>query len=706
MPIKRLLASVALTAGLIAAVAAGPAIATADTPTSSPALPQVSSAEQGSTWLAAQFTPDGFIPSSTTPGQPDLSATANAVLALSSTGNDLTTAQAGLDYLETQVDQYVTVDGSDDPGQLALLILDAHALGVDPTSFGGTNLVSRLLATEQTSGNDAGLFGVQDPTYDGAYRQGLSLSALAAAGVTSGSQVAAAETWLLGQQCPDGGWTSYITTDNPCNGSPADYAGPDTNSTALAVEGLDAQGALGSTSAENALSFITSAQDSDGGWGYEPNAVSSPGSTDPDSTSLVIQAIISLGQSPSSAQFQQGNANPVSSLLSFQLNSGSGNGAFYYPGSTDPDVIATYEAVPAMAGVMFPLGSTTTSASASPSTVTTGAEVTYSASVTSPTGMPTGSVAFSIGNTALCTTPALTSGSGSCTATNAPVGSGQVVTATYSGAAEFGLSLGSTTINVSAKQGYWLVGADGGIFTFGDAGYYGSEGGQHLNRPIVGMAATPDNKGYWLVGADGGIFTFGDAGYYGSEGGQHLNQPIVGMAPTPDGNGYWLVGADGGIFTFGDAAFYGSEGGQHLNQPIVGMAATPDNKGYWLVGADGGIFTFGDAGYYGSEGGQHLNQPIVGMAPTPDGNGYWLVGADGGIFTFGDAAFYGSEGGQHLNQPIVGMAATPDGKGYWLVGADGGIFTFGDAGYYGSEGGQHLNAPVVGMASVPASGST
>ena len=30
--------------------------------------------------------------------------------------------------------------------------------------------------------------------------------------------------------------------------------------------------------------------------------------------------------------------------------------------------------------------------------------------------------------------------------------------------------------------------SDGGIFTFGDAGFYGSMGGQHLNKPIVGIA--------------------------------------------------------------------------------------------------------------------------------------------------------------------------------------------------------------------------
>ncbi len=262
-------------------------------------------------------------------------------------------------------------------------------------------------------------------------------------------------------------------------------------------------------------------------------------------------------------------------------------------------------------------------------------------------------------------------------------------------------SAATLTVPPTSNQGYWMVGADGGIFTFGDAGYYGSEGGQHLNAPIVGMAATPDGKGYWLVASDGGIFTFGDAGYYGSEGGQHLNAPIVGMAVTPDGKGYWLVASDGGIFTFGDAAFDGSEGGQHLNAPIVGMAVTPDGKGYWLVASDGGIFTFGDAAFDGSEGGQHLNQPIVGMAVTPDGKGYWLVASDGGIFTFGDAAFDGSEGGQHLNAPIVGMAATPDGKGYWLVASDGGIFTFGDAAFDGSEGGQHLNALIVGAVGTP-----
>jgi subtilase family serine protease len=206
--------------------------------------------------------------------------------------------------------------------------------------------------------------------------------------------------------------------------------------------------------------------------------------------------------------------------------------------------------------------------------------------------------------------------------------------------------------------GYWLAASDGGIFSFGHAGFYGSTGALTLNRPIVGMAATPDGGGYWLVASDGGIFSFGDAGFHGSTGALTLNRPIVGMAATPDGGGYWLVASDGGIFSFGDAGFHGSAGGLPLNRPIVGMAATPDGGGYWLVASDGGVFTYGDAGFHGSTGGLALNRPVVGITATPDGAGYWLVASDGGVFTFGDARFFGSTGALTLNRPIVGMATT------------------------------------------------
>jgi hypothetical protein len=114
------------------------------------------------------------------------------------------------------------------------------------------------------------------------------------------------------------------------------------------------------------------------------------------------------------------------------------------------------------------------------------------------------------------------------------------------------------------------------------------------------MASTPDGRGYWLVASDGGIFSYGDAPFYGSTGNIVLNKPIVGMAATASGNGYWMTASDGGIFAFGAAPFYGSTGALTLNQPIVGMTPTPDGQGYWLVARDDGIFTFGDAVFAGA----------------------------------------------------------------------------------------------------------
>ena len=234
----------------------------------------------------------------------------------------------------------------------------------------------------------------------------------------------------------------------------------------------------------------------------------------------------------------------------------------------------------------------------------------------------------------------------------------------------------SATPDPTVPGGYWtaypggMVTASGGAHLFGDLPSVA-----RLNRPIVGIASTPDGGGYWLVASDGGIFSFGDAQFHGSTGNLRLNRPIVGIAATPDGGGYWLVASDGGIFSFGDAQFYGSTGNLRLNRPIVGIAATPDGGGYWLVASDGGIFSFGDAQFHGSTGNLRLNRPIVGIAATPDGGGYWLVASDGGIFSFGDAQFHGSLGSTNIAAPAAGIFS--QGIGYSIVLANGGITTFG-----------------------------
>ena len=44
------------------------------------------------------------------------------------------------------------------------------------------------------------------------------------------------------------------------------------------------------------------------------------------------------------------------------------------------------------------------------------------------------------------------------------------------------------------------------------------------------MSETTNGSGYRLVAADGGIFAFGAAPFFGSTGAQRLNAPVVGMA--------------------------------------------------------------------------------------------------------------------------------------------------------------------------------
>jgi hypothetical protein len=119
-------------------------------------------------------------------------------------------------------------------------------------------------------------------------------------------------------------------------------------------------------------------------------------------------------------------------------------------------------------------------------------------------------------------------------------------------------------------------------FSFGQA----PSSGQPItsDAALVGAALDGQSNGYWMTATDGGVFGFGDAGFYGSMGGKTLDAPVVGMAATPNGGGYWLVAADGGVFGFGDAGFYGSMGGKSAEDHFFALCAGAGSDGYLLAG--------------------------------------------------------------------------------------------------------------------------
>ena len=151
----------------------------------------------------------------------------------------------------------------------------------------------------------------------------------------------------------------------------------------------------------------------------------------------------------------------------------------------------------------------------------------------------------------------------------------------------------SSSIAAMANAGYWQVHTDGRVDAFGLAPGLGST--PPLAAPAVAAAGTPDAKGFWVAASDGGVFTFGDAAFYGSTGGIHLSAPMVGIAPTPSGRGYWLVGSDGGVFSFGDAGWFGSVGSAPPLEPVERLVPGPQGAGYWLITQTGDAYAYGSA---------------------------------------------------------------------------------------------------------------
>lgn len=173
-------------------------------------------------------------------------------------------------------------------------------------------------------------------------------------------------------------------------------------------------------------------------------------------------------------------------------------------------------------------------------------------------------------------------------------------------------------------NGAWVFTTQGRVLLVGDATAFDDGAGNadllHLDLAgdIVDSVVTADGTGLFMLGSDGGVFTFGTAQFAGSVPGLGLGPlggAVVGLVPDPDGTGYWAVGADGGVFAF-SAPFTGSFPGLGLgalNEPIVGMVAYGD--GYLQVATDGGVFNFSSRPFSGSLGDDPPDTDVVAIAP-------------------------------------------------------------------------------------------
>lgn len=307
-------------------------------------------AKDAAGWLADQADDQGLIGTDF-----GLATSAQAVVAFAAAGVGGDEVDAILDELGSRVDDVVKTHAAstpasdaDDPGALSYLILAAKAAGQDPRAFGepATDLVARLEALE----GPTGLFGSFDATYDGATRQGLSLMALHAAGVTPSDDAVA---WLMDQQCTgdfSGYWMAFrADTAVPCAiDAVTTFTGPESNSTAVAMLGL-ASNAVGGSAVTAAANALLAERNDDGGFGYFPGD-----GTDASSTGLVAEALLLRNGSA--------DAEATAALLALQYDCDADAdfvGGVAFLDGADPDALSTIQAIPALAGVARPLPAAT-----------------------------------------------------------------------------------------------------------------------------------------------------------------------------------------------------------------------------------------------------------------------------------------------------------------------------------------------------------
>ncbi|HET9015070.1 MAG TPA: prenyltransferase/squalene oxidase repeat-containing protein, partial [Thermomicrobiaceae bacterium] len=274
------------------------------------------SAQSSLNWLRSQQQPDGGFAG--LGSSSDAGTTASAAIAIAAAGVDpslvLNDGHAVTDFLAASTSSYGASTGG-----AANLALAAYASGLNPHSLGGVDLIARIQSAYNAS------TGLYDPQL---YVDAYAVLALEAARATVPP---AALDALANAQAADGGW-SYTGSK--------EKGQSDTNTTAVVIEALVAGGRTNSPVESAARSYLHTAQTADGSFVYQVGAENPPVG-DANSTALVVQALVALGQDPNSATW----GHAVDALRHFE----NADGAFRYRDDTPGDnLLATVQAIPAL----------------------------------------------------------------------------------------------------------------------------------------------------------------------------------------------------------------------------------------------------------------------------------------------------------------------------------------------------------------------
>jgi energy-coupling factor transport system substrate-specific component len=224
-------------------------------------------------------------------------------------------AQTPVDFLRASLDELRSA------GDLARTILALEAAGVDPRSFGGADLVSRLL--DERRGN--GSYGPQSVGWPNS----TAFAVIALRAADANDSVESSLAWLRKVQNEDGGWG-----DVPGSPSTADGTG-------AVLQALSPD----SKASGRGLSYLREAQRPGGGFPLGGNSA-----VNSQSTAWAIQGILAAGGDPDS--FRRGGASAPQYLSARQAS----DGHYRYSKSSDQTPVwVTGQALMAAAQKSLPI---------------------------------------------------------------------------------------------------------------------------------------------------------------------------------------------------------------------------------------------------------------------------------------------------------------------------------------------------------------